>query len=344
MGAINCMNVYVTFDYELFLGPKTGTVDNCLIKPTNRLMEIAQKHKVHFIFFVDVLYLIKAHEYINTSPIIKEDYNKVYDQLVQLSKKGHDLELHIHPQWYYSMYDTLKHEWCMDFKHYKLSDCSIIDVEDMISKGCSLIQQITGKNPVAFRAGGYSFPIDKRVVDLLKKYNISKDSSVMPGAKAQTDFQVYDYSSIKKSNCYRFENNISVIDPNGFFEEYPITTRYVVRLWKLLKERVILLKHNEILNVIGDGKGVGYLNKSTMKNNRKLFDMIKPAQIRASLDNRSSCWLNYIYWSLKSEKNNIMTIIGHPKNQTMYSFIQLDKFLTKVLRNDKVITFKDQIL
>lgn len=344
MGAINCMNVYVTFDYELFLGPKTGTVDNCLIKPTNRLMEIAQKHKVHFIFFVDVLYLIKAHEYINTAPTINEDYNKVYDQLVQLSYKGHDLELHIHPQWYYSMYDTLKHQWCMDFKHYKLSDCSVEDVEDMISKGCSLIQQITGKNPVGFRAGGYSFPTDKKMVDLFKKYNISKDSSVIPGAKAQTDFQVYDYSSIKISNIYRFDDNIGVIDPDGFFEEYPITTGYVVRLWKSLIERVILRKHIEILNVNGDGKGVGYLNKSIMKNRRKLFDIIKPVQIRASLDNLSSYWLNHIYWSLKRKKKNIMTIIGHPKNQTMYSFIQLDTFLTKVLRKDKVITFKDQIL
>ncbi len=31
------MNVYFTLDYELFLGEKTGTPENCLIRPMDEL-------------------------------------------------------------------------------------------------------------------------------------------------------------------------------------------------------------------------------------------------------------------------------------------------------------------
>ena len=33
------MNIYLTLDYELFMGAQSGSVQNCLIKPMNRLIE-----------------------------------------------------------------------------------------------------------------------------------------------------------------------------------------------------------------------------------------------------------------------------------------------------------------
>ena len=39
------MYIYITFDYEMFLGPNIGSVDKCLIEPTNRIMEIGDKYE-----------------------------------------------------------------------------------------------------------------------------------------------------------------------------------------------------------------------------------------------------------------------------------------------------------
>ena len=52
------MNIYFTFDYELFFGSNSGTIENCIVKPTNELIKIANKYNVKFTFFVDSGFLI----------------------------------------------------------------------------------------------------------------------------------------------------------------------------------------------------------------------------------------------------------------------------------------------
>ena len=62
-GSLTMANIFVTFDYELFFGVQTGTAENCLLDPTNRLIQMAEKYQARFTFFVDVLYLMKLKEY-----------------------------------------------------------------------------------------------------------------------------------------------------------------------------------------------------------------------------------------------------------------------------------------
>ena len=53
----NAKQILLTFDFELFLGSRSGTVDNCLIKPTQELMKVLVPNNLSAIFFVDTLYL-----------------------------------------------------------------------------------------------------------------------------------------------------------------------------------------------------------------------------------------------------------------------------------------------
>ena len=53
------MNIFLTYDYELFFGESTGSVDKCMIEPTNQLLKIAKEFNIKMTFFVDVGYLIK---------------------------------------------------------------------------------------------------------------------------------------------------------------------------------------------------------------------------------------------------------------------------------------------
>ena len=50
-------NFLLTFDYELFLGSQSGTAQNCLIIPTNKLLALLSETKSNAIFFIDILYL-----------------------------------------------------------------------------------------------------------------------------------------------------------------------------------------------------------------------------------------------------------------------------------------------
>ena len=52
-----------TFDYELFLGPASGSVDRCLLEPTQKLLDLFDRFQLpHAIFFVDSTYLLRLEE------------------------------------------------------------------------------------------------------------------------------------------------------------------------------------------------------------------------------------------------------------------------------------------
>ena len=78
------MQVILTFDYELFFGANTGSVQKCMIEPTDRLLDLAEKHIVPMVFFVDVGFLIKLFE----KCYEKEDQELIKAQLKALKKSG----------------------------------------------------------------------------------------------------------------------------------------------------------------------------------------------------------------------------------------------------------------
>ncbi len=48
----------ITFDYELFLGEKSGTVQQCLIDPTDKLLDLLGKYAFKALFFIDTVYIL----------------------------------------------------------------------------------------------------------------------------------------------------------------------------------------------------------------------------------------------------------------------------------------------
>ena len=89
------MNIFLTFDYELFFGENPGSVEKCMLEPTRDLLRIAKGRNVSYTFFVDIGYIIRAEEY----PELEEEVSKVKTQLLHLVSLGHDLQLHVHPHW-----------------------------------------------------------------------------------------------------------------------------------------------------------------------------------------------------------------------------------------------------
>jgi hypothetical protein len=51
-------NSIITFYYEVFLGHKTGTIETCVIKPTQLILEILHGNNAKAIFFVDATWLL----------------------------------------------------------------------------------------------------------------------------------------------------------------------------------------------------------------------------------------------------------------------------------------------
>lgn len=332
------MKTIITFDYELFLGPYPGSVEKCLIEPTERYLNLARLLNIKYVFFVDVLFLLKLKELTVLYNNLESTYLSIVMQLKQAALEGHDLQLHLHPQWYYSNYN---HDgWQMDFTHYALIDCPVHDVEVMISSGCKLIEEICGVRPNAYRAGGYSFPNSQTILDIFEKEGIKYDSSVLLGCCDEGSFQKYNYSSVKDFKYYTFRENNAIEDKNGIFVECPITCTSFSELYCSIKLKLNLYVHRESTKISGDGKGIGVLSKKTLRKRKGLSKLFERRHVKASLDYTNAYFLKNLYEKVTKNQGSLFVIIGHPKNATEHSYKILKKSIIRKSIGD-IITFRD---
>lgn len=326
------MDILLTLDYELFLNDKTGTVQNCLEKPIFELQKICEKHSFHYTVFVDAAYLYMLKQMKATSKELEEDYQRVCENIRWIKSKGHDIQLHIHPQWYYSKF--AQGLWELDWEHYRLSDMNPEEAAICFKASKDLLDEIIGKKTTIYRAGGYSLP-GSDYFNLFKDNGIDADSSVLPGIKEITSTHKFDYSGLPQIP-YRF-NDVSEPHPDGIFVELPISFAKKFFITKYLSIKKKFMTDNENVNWGdgGDNPVVGIANK--LKKRLSSFTLFK--QPRATIDYQSFFFLRPTYKN--SRKYGYMNIIGHPKNFSPASLIYFDTFVKNCLAaGDRFITAK----
>lgn len=328
------MNIFLTYDYELFFGDSSGSVDKCLIEPTNRLLELGKIYNVRMTFFVDVGYLIKLDEFIPTFPQLLRDKEKVHAQLREIIDSGNDIQLHIHPHWEKSFYSDGKWHLITD-NVYKLQDFSNEDIRRIVTTYKKYIDDLSGKKTTTFRAGGWCVQPFERLYALFKELEIRFDSSVFPGGKFSSSHYAFDFTKAPNKSHYRFETDECVEVEKGYFTEYPISSwRYSPFFyWRLyILGRLFPDQHK----MLGDGNFLSQpgRKKSVLSNftwNHVSTDGYYASKLRNCLD------------FFVKEGRSDMVIIGHPKSMTNYSFRVLEKFLKENQRQHHFTTFKELV-
>ncbi len=174
------MQVFLTFDYELFFGAKTGTVEKCLIEPTEQLMDIAQKNGIPLTFFVDIGYILALKRFVSSFPNLQHDLHVVEAQLERMNRLGHSIQLHIHPHWEKAVYDgdqwIIRAEGC-----YKLSDFEQVEAERIVRLYYQALSVYSARKLNTFRAGGWCIQPFSQVKEVFKELGITQDTTVFPG-------------------------------------------------------------------------------------------------------------------------------------------------------------------
>ena len=320
------MKAYITLDYELFMGTKVGTINNCLIKPMNALTKMLDKYNIKCNIFVDAAYLLRLYQ-LKENKQIEEQFQLVTQHIQNLSKQGHAILFHFHPQWLYSKYED---GWIMDFEHYKISDMPLEDIKIFIPQAIELLQSYSCNKLKAFRAGGYSFPNEACFGEILRKYEIDIDSSVLKGARVQSKYQSYDYANVPTKSPYRFDKDLSIIDNDGYFTEYPISTIKMLGFKYFFLKQSLTRRYNALFghDKYGDGKGIGIAGNKSYRLIYKVKRLITPSVISATIDGSFSLCLDYVYKKHCTAVNdNAFIIIGHPKNLSEKSISIFERFV-----------------
>lgn len=326
------MNLFLTYDYELFFGKPAGSVEKCIIEPTNKLIALAEKHRIGFTYFVDVGYLIALEKYMKEFPALTSDYELVVNQIHRLLSLGNDVQLHIHPHWEASYYDGK--EWVMLVDgYYKLSDFSDEDAQKIITTYKATLEEIINRKVHSFRAGGWCLQPFSQVKDVFKNEGIKFDSTVFQGGYFETKHYYFDFRNAPNKGKYRFEDDLCVENDSGYFTEYPIGGWYYNPLfyWNLYVRGRLNPKDHKM---IGDGNYVP-------QPGRKWKNLTQPNWNHVSSDGYFTQKLKKITKSYAKKGRTDMVIIGHPKCLTNYGLQKLDEYIAFAKKKHRFKTFID---
>jgi hypothetical protein len=313
------VNIYLTFDYELYFGENPGTVERCILQPTRELIRIGKDLNTPFVFFIDCGFILKLDEFRKKFPVLEDDYKNLCSQVKDLSAAGHDVQLHIHPHWEDSYFDGNK--WIIDVKRYKLSDFSEPEIKEIVQRYKKVLTDLSGKEVFAYRAGGWCLqPFDK-LRSALRENGVSVDSSVFRNGKFSTEQYAYDFRGAPDKDLYRFETDPVTEDKKGFFTEVPISPirNSPLFFWTLfLLGRIDPYRHKPL----GDGRAMpapGY--------RKNLLTRFTDNPV--SMDGYNASLLQRALRRLGRKGAENMVVIGHPKALSRYSLETIAGFILK---------------
>lgn len=312
------MYIALTFDYELFFGNDTGSIEQCLIYPTQQLIQIFKEHSIKATFFIDAFYLLNLKKDAEHNFYSKQEWKVVANNLIELKKHQHELGLHIHPHWINSFRKDNK--WLMDTSKYRFHQHNKNIREEFFYHSYCLLKEFEPELK-SFRAGGWCIQPFKDFSELFLHYNITIDSSVVPFMKMHTIHHQFDFSNTSTDKDYwYFSEDPLQISNNGQFVEIPITPDYVYPIHQYQMFVLHRIYPNYHLP-FGDG--------SWLKDNVHHFKKyLLPYHHFASTDGLFAGRLKKIFHRLKKNKKQIMVTLGHPKSTSIYSLNQIKKFIS----------------
>ena len=191
------IHLILSLDYELF-GNGAGDVRRDMIEPTERILAICERHgaKLTIMFEVAEYWAFQRAEEDGTLELDYSPAKAMRKQAQDALARGHDVQLHLHPQWI----GARRHAggkvayWQLKFERSRLADLpgGLGDKNDLLSitgalcQGKSTLQEML--RPVdpdyrctAFRAGGFYAQPSSNVIAGMREAGLIVDSSVVKG-------------------------------------------------------------------------------------------------------------------------------------------------------------------
>lgn len=237
----------LTLDYELY-GNGSGDVFKNIIEPTNHILSILRQYNIHISIFFEVVEYWKIKEEWDKGNKMGYENNPIEainDQLRKAYVDGHDIQLHIHPQWVDAKY--IDGKWHVNLNEWRLGDYhreGEYSLKNLLLKGKQTIEDIIRPiDPeykcIALRAGGYNAQPSQDIVRAMNEVGLQYDTSIFPGGERNTALSKFNYKSIPIDlGIWNTGCNLEVIG-NSSIKEVPIVSFPIRRIAKYLNfERI----------------------------------------------------------------------------------------------------------
>lgn len=338
-------SIIITVDYEL-PGNGSGDVRRNVIEPTERLLNILNARNIKMTVFFEIEEFLVLKKYANE---ISKNWSydpstEMENQLKRMVLAGHEIGLHIHPQWINASFDGSR------FKLFPNNQC-LYDVfktetemtaylRDRMAKLESLIQIKESQHKInCFRAGGLALRPEKLTLKVIRSLGIKADSSVVAGLYRVGKAINVDYRyAPHNSGFWRINDNVCKDTPKGNIIEFPIYSQMKPEYKKLTINRIkrkFFSSRNPTLN-LSQGLAEMVLPKTPWG---LLFHLFKNTPIKYDYCHMTSQEMLSFLMDAKKEEGNKrkypLTMIGHSKE--FYNDAEFISFLDDIHTNRRAV-------
>lgn len=355
------MKLILTFDYELF-GDGTGDVFTHMIEPTNIILKMCDNYGIKITLFVEILEYIRLKDKWNKGNRMgytRNPIEAIEHQIQQAAVNGHDIQLHIHPQWYNASFDN--GGWKLDLTRWRLGGFRVspeYGVKELISECKTELEKIItpilpGYKCTVLRAGGYNIMPSDEIYNAMCLVGLNVDSSLYPGGYENGKLSNYDYHNVSGDLDNWWANGKDIRMPSENQKEIlevPIFALPVSRWKRILtvsKIKALLDRKQTAISSVAKEKVLdkGFFEKIgfMLSKEASTWDV---CMFPKSLHKK---YFRYIEKQL-SGKRNTFVLIGHPKSlrdenlfkqfleiveskKDKFSFITLREYSDNILLN-----------
>jgi hypothetical protein len=193
--------IYLAFvdDWELS-GNGSGSVRELQIEPMRELVRIYNAHNVRGSFNAELMQQLTFRKFEREHTELKQLADEWDEAVRETCRQGHDVQLHIHPQWRGAEYRD--GEWRLT------ADWSILNYEpevayDMLRAGKEYLENLLRPvNPdyrcVSFRSGSWCIAPSPHMLSLLVRLGLVFDMSIVGGVRYETKNISLDYTNCEE--------------------------------------------------------------------------------------------------------------------------------------------------
>ncbi len=237
--------IILTLDYEM-AGDGSGDLLESVIEPTDRLLDILNTRNIKMTVFFEMEEFIVFQKYASElrNCLGYDPAEIIEEQLAKMVLAGHEIGLHIHPQWIGATFDGKNfnlspNNQCL-FDVYKTENEMTSYIGDRLNRLVTLMNKYNSSYKVnCFRAGGLALRPEKLTLATLEAFNIKADSSVVKGLYRKGNGIDIDFRNAPYNKGYwHVTDNICTSDSKGKIIEFPIYSQLKREYKKITINRI----------------------------------------------------------------------------------------------------------
>lgn len=332
-----------TADYELFFGKNNLSEREVMIQPTTRLIQVLESCGAPLTLFVDVLCIMKYRQE-GLWHFVHESEGQIIDAV----KRGHDVQLHIHPHWITSIRED--GSWHYDMKKYRIHEFGFGErgytAQTIIRDSKQYLEDIVKRvepsySCTSYRAGGWCIQPEKELIKALLDEGVWIDSTVYRGARLSHPHSV-DFTSAPDRINWWISPESGVCVPAGYDNarmlEIPTGSYWrVPSMWM----RKLRTKRVKIKNGIGMNTVRGVPADMKSKAWQRVVQKIDQFFLQPIMLNYEYSCCDEMLYIVRSylerfdceSKDYYLSILGHPKNMFENSLLETERFCRAINRD-----------